>query len=82
LLFRLLPGQPGSGWVRLHWNPTNPEMARRIGTTRWRVSRLVNQFRRLGWLRRENGLWVQREGLDAFLHPATAPPDRELSQTW
>lgn len=67
LLARLLPKRPAAGWVRLPWNPTNPELARRIGTTRWRVSRLVNQFRRLGWLRRENGLWVEREGLEGFL---------------
>jgi CRP-like cAMP-binding protein len=68
VLFRLLPNRPTSGWVRLAWNPTNPEMALRIGTTRWRVSRLMNQFRRLGWLRREDGLWVNREGLVTFLH--------------
>jgi CRP-like cAMP-binding protein len=67
VLSRLLPDRPAAGWVRLPWNPTNPELARRIGTTRWRVSRLVNQFQRLGWLRRENGWWVRREGLDAFV---------------
>ena len=67
LLSRLLPDRPATGWVRLPWNPTNPELARRTGTPRWRISRLVNQFQRLGWLRREKGLWVQREGLDAFL---------------
>jgi CRP/FNR family cyclic AMP-dependent transcriptional regulator len=74
VLLRLLPERPASGWVRLPWNPTNPEMARRIGTTRWRISRLVNQFRRQGWLRREDGLWVHREGLDAFLH-STQPTE-------
>ena len=67
LLSRHLPHRPAAGWVRLPWNPTNPELARAIGTTRWRISRLVNQFHRLGWLRREHGLWIQREGLDAFL---------------
>jgi CRP-like cAMP-binding protein len=73
LLSRLLPHHPAAGWIRLPWNPTNPELARRIGTTRWRVSRLVNQFQRLGWLRREKGLWVHREGLGAFLQ---TPEDR------
>jgi CRP-like cAMP-binding protein len=71
-LLRLLPQRPATGWVRLAWNPTNPELARRIGTTRWRISRLANQFRRLGWLRRGAGLWVNREGLEAFLR-ATQP---------
>jgi CRP/FNR family transcriptional regulator, cyclic AMP receptor protein len=67
-LSRMLPPRSPGGWVRLPWNPTNPELARRIGTTRWRISRLLNQFQRLGWLRRENGLWVRREGLDGFLY--------------
>jgi CRP-like cAMP-binding protein len=73
VLCRLLPARPISGWVRLEWNPTNPEMARRIGTTRWRISRLVSQFQRLGWLHREKGLWVHREGLEAFLQATSKP---------
>jgi CRP-like cAMP-binding protein len=67
-LSRMLPHRSAAAWVRLPWNPTNPELAGRIGTTRWRISRLLNQFQRLGWLRREKGLWVRREGLDGFLH--------------
>ena len=74
VLFRLVPRRPASGWVRLPWNPSNPELARRIGTTRWRVSRLVNQFRRLGWLRREQGLWVRRDGIEAFLQSTQHTP--------
>jgi CRP/FNR family transcriptional regulator, cyclic AMP receptor protein len=70
VLFRLLPDRPATGWVRLAWNPTNPELAWRVGTTRWRISRLVNRFSRLGWLRREDGLWVDREGLAAYLETA------------
>ena len=67
LLRRLLPDRPAAGWVRIDWNPTNPELALRTGTTRWRVSRVINHFRRLGWLRRDDGLWVNREGLTGWL---------------
>jgi CRP-like cAMP-binding protein len=72
-LARSLPDRRSAGWVRLAWNPTNPELGRRIGTTRWRVSRIFNQFQRQGWVRRGKGLWVRREGLDAFLR---APNNR------
>jgi CRP-like cAMP-binding protein len=66
-LSRSLPDRPATGWIRLAWNPTNPELGRRIGASRWRVSRILNRFTRLGWLRREKGLWVRREGLAIFL---------------
>jgi len=66
-LARLAPSRPSTGWVRLLWNPTNPELARIVGTTRWRVSHFLNHFQRLRWVRRQEGLWVQREGLQGFL---------------
>jgi CRP/FNR family transcriptional regulator, cyclic AMP receptor protein len=72
-LVRLLPSRPASGWVRLPSNFTNPELARIVGTTRWHISHFVNRFQQLGWLRRQEGLWVQREGLQAFLHSTTPP---------
>jgi len=73
-LGRLAPTRPATGWVRLPWNPTNPEFAKMIGTTRWRISHFLNRFQRLGWVRRQAGLWVQREGLQAFLKLTVAPP--------
>jgi CRP/FNR family transcriptional regulator, cyclic AMP receptor protein len=72
-LFRLAPTRPATGWLRLPWSPTNPELAKLVGTTRWRISHFLNRFQRLGWVRRQEGLWVQREGLQAFLQ-STAPP--------
>jgi CRP-like cAMP-binding protein len=57
----------GSGWVRLPFDFTNPEMSRMAGTTRWRVSKLLNDFQRREWLRRRDGIWVNREALQEFL---------------
>jgi len=70
LLSRLAPGRPALGWVRLRYSPTNPELARMIGTTRWRVSHFMSKFQRLGWLRRNKGLWILREGLGEYLKRA------------
>jgi CRP-like cAMP-binding protein len=67
LLCRLAPVGPGAGWVQLPSGLTNPSLAKMVGTTRWRISHFLNHFRELGWLRREHGLWVQREGIRAFL---------------
>jgi CRP/FNR family cyclic AMP-dependent transcriptional regulator len=75
LLFRLLPDRPGEEWVRLPWNPTNPELARSIGTTRWRVSRLMSRFSRLGWLRRQDGLWINREAFATYLDANPSRPN-------
>ena len=72
-LARLAPTRPATGWVRLPWNPTNPELAKIVGTTRWSISHFLNRFHRLGWVRRQDGLWLRREGLQAFLQ-STAPP--------
>jgi CRP-like cAMP-binding protein len=60
-LMLLVPRPAGTGWVRLVYSPTNVELARMIGATRWRVSRHMAQFQRLGWLRRDRGLWVNVE---------------------
>lgn len=76
-LFRLAPTRPATGWVRLPWNPTNPQLAKIVGTTRWRISHFLNRFQRLGWVRRQEGLWVQREGLQAFLQSTAPPASRE-----
>jgi CRP-like cAMP-binding protein len=72
-LAALAPTRPATGWVRLPWSPTNPELAKMVGTTRWSVSHLLNRFQRLGWLRRQEGLWVQRQDLEAFLEPSARP---------
>jgi CRP-like cAMP-binding protein len=76
-LARLAPTRPTKVWVRLPWNPTNPELAKIVGTTRWRVSHFLNRFQRMGWLRRQEGLWVKREGLQAFLQSAASPASKE-----
>jgi CRP-like cAMP-binding protein len=60
-LMLLVPRPAARGWVRLVYSPTNLELARMIGATRWRVSRHMAQFQRLGWLRRDRGLWVNVE---------------------
>lgn len=67
LLHRHTPSRQRTGWVRLPISFTNLELAKIVGTTRWRISHLLNRFHKLGWLRREDGLWVQREGIRAFL---------------
>jgi len=78
-LARLAPTRPATGWVRLPWNPTNPELAKIVGTTRWQISHFINRFHRLGWVRRQDGLWLQREGLQAFLQ-STAPRPSESAR--
>jgi CRP-like cAMP-binding protein len=67
LLSRLIPRGAKSEWIRLPVSPTNPELARMIGTTRWRVSHFLTEFQKAGWLRRDNGFWVNPEGLRQFL---------------
>jgi CRP-like cAMP-binding protein len=67
LLLRHAPSRQRAAWVRLPIAFTNLELAKMVGTTRWRISHLLNRFHKLGWLRRDDGLWVQREGLRAFL---------------
>ncbi|MBI3693701.1 MAG: Crp/Fnr family transcriptional regulator [Acidobacteria bacterium] len=67
LLLRLAPARPASGWVRLPFPLTNPELAQMIGTTRWRVSHFLHHFCELGWLRLEKGIRLNREGLAGFL---------------
>lgn len=70
LLLRLTPDGEASGWVRLPFDLTNRELAKAVGTTRWRVSHFMARFQRLGWLRRQEGLWVERERLGQFLQSA------------
>jgi CRP/FNR family transcriptional regulator, cyclic AMP receptor protein len=67
LLCRFLPARPASGWVRLRFSPSNSELARTIGSTRWRVAHFMRRFQGLGWLERRPDLWVLRERLGGFL---------------
>lgn len=67
LLSRLAPAKPASGWVRLQFSPSNSELARTIGTTRWQISHYMGRFQRSGWLQRRPDLWVHRESLQEFL---------------
>jgi len=73
LLFRFLPARAGSGWVRLEFSPTNSELSKTIGTTRWRIAHFMRKFKQLGWLDRRPALWVRTEGVTEFLHSAHAP---------
>lgn len=68
-LMLLLPSPAARGWVRLVYSPTNPELARTIGATRWRVSRHMAEFQRMGWLRRERGLWINMERFKELARP-------------
>jgi len=70
LLFRFLPARAGAGWVRLQFNPSNPELAKTIGTTRWRIAHFMRKFHELGWLDRRPELWVRTEGIQEFLQSA------------
>ncbi len=72
LLFRFMPARAGSGWVPLRFSPSNSELAKTIGTTRWRVAHFMRKFQQLGWLDRRPELWVRTEGIREFLQPA--PP--------
>jgi CRP-like cAMP-binding protein len=67
LLFRSAPAPARAAWVRLPINFTNLELAKMVGTTRWRVSFLLNRFQRLGWLRREAGIWLRWDGIRKYL---------------
>ena len=67
LLLRTAPNRSGSGWVRLPFRFTNVELAKMVGTTRWRISHLLNRFQRLGWLRREEQLWLRIDGVLEYL---------------
>ena len=67
LLLRLAPAGSASGWARLPFPLTNPELAKMIGTTRWRVSHFLHHFCELGWLRLEDQIRLNREGVAGFL---------------
>jgi CRP-like cAMP-binding protein len=67
LLSRFMPARPRSGWVQLLFSPSNSELARTIGSTRWRIAHFMGHFQRLGWLERRPELWVSREGLREYL---------------
>ena len=74
LLFRFVPSRANSGWVRLEFSPTNTEIAKTIGSTRWQVAHFMRHFQQLGWLERRPDLWVHCETLGAFLAPPSARP--------
>ncbi len=69
LLFRFVPSRANSDWVRLQFSPTNTELARTIGSTRWQIAHFMRHFQQLGWLDRRPDLWVRPEDLRAFLAP-------------
>jgi CRP/FNR family transcriptional regulator, cyclic AMP receptor protein len=67
LLLRFVPVHTNAGWVRLEFSPTNSDLAKTIGTTRWRIAHFMHEFQRLGWLDRRPELWVRVEGLRDYL---------------
>ena len=67
LLFRFLPTHVASGWVRLRFSPSNAELARTIGSTRWRTAHFMHKFQQMGWLGRRPELWVRTDGIIEFL---------------
>lgn len=68
LLARALPPKPASGWVRLPYELSHRALAKTIGTSRWRIALFMRRFREAGWLRRDDGLWIERSGLARFLN--------------
>ena len=73
VLFRFMPARASSPWVRLSFSPSNSELAKMIGTTRWQVAHFMRHFQQLGWLDRRPELWVNSDGIRAFLGSAPAP---------
>ncbi len=65
MLLRMAPRRPG--WVRIPFPLNNPELSRMVGTSRWRISHLLNRFQALGLIRRRPGLWIHREALRKYL---------------
>jgi CRP-like cAMP-binding protein len=74
LFLRLAPAGATSGWVRLLFSPSNSQLAKTIGTTRSRVSHFMSRFQQLGWLRRRPDLWINYEGLRAFVETPEPTP--------
>jgi len=50
MLLRVAPSRPG--WVQIPFPLSNPELSKMAGTSRWRISHLLNCFQTLGLLRR------------------------------
>lgn len=65
LLLRIAPRR--HGWVKIPFPLTNPDLSNMVGTSRWRISNLLNQFQKLGLLRRQPDLWINREALRKYL---------------
>lgn len=70
LLFRFLPTRAAAGWVQLRFSPSNSELARTIGSTRWRTAHFMRRFQQLGWLGRRPELWIRTDGISEFLQPS------------
>jgi CRP-like cAMP-binding protein len=65
LLLRIAPSRPG--WVRIPFPLTNPDLSNMVGTSRWRISNLLNGFQKRGLLRRQPDFWIQRAALRKYL---------------
>jgi CRP/FNR family cyclic AMP-dependent transcriptional regulator len=68
LLLRLASGQGTSGWTDLPDELTNLELAKMVGTTRWRISHFLTRFQQNDLMRRHGRMFsVHRERLAEFL---------------
>jgi hypothetical protein len=54
----------------LEFSPTNTEIAKTIGSTRWQVAHFMRHFQQLGWLERRPDLWVHCETLGSIAKPS------------
>ena len=81
LLLRFVPASTVSGWVRLRFSPSNAELAKTVGTTRWRIAHFMRHFQDLGWLARRPGLWAHCEGLREFLKVGQGSDRRSSVET-
>lgn len=56
-----------SEWIQLKCSPNNSDLAKSVGTTRWRIAHFMRKFQNQGWLERRPELWIRPHAAREFL---------------
>lgn len=70
LLIDLAYTETSSEWIQLKCSPSNSDLAKSVGTTRWRIAHFMRKFQNQGWLERRPELWIRAHAAREFLRSA------------
>src|SRR5690242_14487793 len=84
LLLDLAYTEADSDWIQLKCSPSNLDLAKSVGTTRWRIAHFMRKFQNQGWLERRPELWIRvhaaREFLRSTRNRTTSPRARRVER--